>query len=116
MPRAAVVLWAALCTAPLSASAADSQCHGTVGNGRIEHSVKLPGSGRNFVPYSAWGVAAGRTHVHSKVAEVLLAAYDELARAQPSNVYVYGETGWASGGRMRPHRTHQNGYLGSLGS
>jgi penicillin-insensitive murein endopeptidase len=24
-------------------------------------------------------------------------------------VFVYGETGWKSGGRIRPHRTHQNG-------
>ena len=87
----------------------ESQCYGTVSKGRIENSVKLPLGGKNFSAYSAMGAAAGRTHVHGKVAEVLLAAYDELARAQPLNVYVYGETGWASGGRMRPHRTHQNG-------
>ena len=68
--------------------AADSQCHGTVSKGQIENSVKLPASGRNFSAYSAMGVVAGRTHVHSKVAEILLAAYDELAKAQPSNVYV----------------------------
>ena len=23
--------------------------------------------------------------------------------------FVYGETGWAGGGRFKPHRTHQNG-------
>jgi penicillin-insensitive murein DD-endopeptidase len=23
--------------------------------------------------------------------------------------YVYGESGWSSGGRIKPHRTHQNG-------
>jgi penicillin-insensitive murein endopeptidase len=27
----------------------------------------------------------------------------------PSKTYVYGETGWPSGGSFRPHRTHQNG-------
>ncbi|WP_211209399.1 hypothetical protein [Thiofilum flexile] len=27
----------------------------------------------------------------------------------PSKNYVYGESGWESGGRIRPHRTHQNG-------
>jgi penicillin-insensitive murein endopeptidase len=95
--------------APAGVLAAESQCYGTVSKGRIDGSVKLPATGRNFVAYSALGVAAGRTHVHSKVAEVLLAAYAALARGQPANVYVYGETGWASGGRMRPHRTHQNG-------
>jgi len=94
---------------PGHAVAAHSQCYGTVGNGRIENSVKLPTSGRNFTVYSSLGAAAGRTHVHSLVADVILTAYGELAKADPLAVYVYGETGWSSGGRLRPHRTHQNG-------
>ena len=32
-----------------------------------------------------------------------------LAISSPGTRYVYGETGWPSGGRFRPHRTHQNG-------
>jgi penicillin-insensitive murein endopeptidase len=47
--------------------------------------------------------------VHSKVREVVLAAYAALQTTAPSKVFVYGETGWKSGGRFRPHRTHQNG-------
>ena len=94
---------------PLAARAADSRCHGTVGHGSIEHSVKLPVSGPNFEAYSALAATAGRTHVHSKVAEVLGAAYTALAVALPDTRFVYGETGWPSGGRLRPHRTHQNG-------
>lgn len=109
MIRHAALLLSALWACAPSAQAAGSQCHGTVSNGRIENSVKLPASGRNFTAYSMLGVTAGRTHVHSKVADVLLASYEALAEAQPSNVYVYGETGWPSGGRIRPHRTHQNG-------
>ena len=109
MVRQAALLLPALWSCAIPALAATSQCHGTVGKGRIEHSVKLPASGRNFAAYSALGVAAGRTHVHSTVADILLDSYEALARAQPSNVYVYGETGWPSGGRIRPHRTHQNG-------
>lgn len=89
--------------------AADSQCFGTVSNGRIEGSVKLPTSGPNFAAYSAVGAALGRTYVHSKVAETIVAAYDALRADFPSNRYVYGESGWPSGGRFRPHRTHQNG-------
>jgi penicillin-insensitive murein DD-endopeptidase len=27
----------------------------------------------------------------------------------PDKVYVYGESGWREGGRIKPHRTHQNG-------
>lgn len=92
-----------------AAHAADSQCFGTVSNGRIEGSVALPASGPNFSPYSHAAIALGRTHVHAQVAEIVAAAYAELARLTPGVHYVYGETGWPSGGRFRPHRTHQNG-------
>lgn len=89
--------------------AADSQCFGTVSNGRIEHSVKLPSSGSNFSSYSTVAAAAGRTYVHSKVKQVVVDAYAATASSAPSTVFVYGETGWSGGGRFRPHRTHQNG-------
>ena len=89
--------------------AVESRCFGTVNKGRIERSVKLPASGANFVAYSSLGVAAGRTYVHSKVEEIVAAAYAAVAASDPSLTFVYGETGWRSGGRMRPHRSHQNG-------
>jgi len=95
--------------APLLATAAESRCFGTVSKGRIEGSVKLPLSGANFSVYSKLAATAGRTHVHSKVAAILEASYRALAVSSPGTVYVYGEAGWPSGGRFRPHRTHQNG-------
>jgi len=91
------------------AFAAESQCFGTVSKGRIEGSVRLPTSGPNFAAYSSLAATAGRTHVHSKVADVMTASYAALQATSPSTTYVYGETGWPSGGRFRPHRTHQNG-------
>src|SRR5262245_56167063 len=99
----------AVILAPMLAVAAESQCYGTVSNGRIEGSVKLPLSGANFSAYSTLAATAGRTHVHSRVAAILEASYKALAVARPETRYVYGETGWPSGGRFRPHRTHQNG-------
>ncbi|MDR2207630.1 MAG: penicillin-insensitive murein endopeptidase [Azoarcus sp.] len=92
-----------------SAMGAESVCYGTPSNGRLEAGVQLPGSGVNFEPYSSLGVAAGRTYVHSAVADVVLIAYSSLARSMPEVKYVYGESGWKEGGRIRPHRTHQNG-------
>jgi len=80
-----------------------------VSNGRLEHGVKLPLSGPNFSAYSSIAANVGRTYVHSKVLEVVVAAYSALKRSAPRSVFVYGETGWATGGRIRPHRTHQNG-------
>jgi penicillin-insensitive murein endopeptidase len=88
---------------------AESRCFGTVSKGRLEAGVKLPVSGPNFEAYSAVGAMAGRTHVHSKVAEVVVAAYAAVAAVDPGVTFVYGESGWPSGGRFRPHRTHQNG-------
>jgi penicillin-insensitive murein endopeptidase len=88
---------------------AQSQCYGSVSSGRIKNSVKLPMSGPNFSAYSKLGALIGRTYVHSTVAAIIATSYAEAFKSDPQVVYVYGETGWPSGGRMRPHRTHQNG-------
>jgi penicillin-insensitive murein endopeptidase len=71
--------------------------------------VQIAKSGPNFEPYSSAGVVAGRTYVHSKVANVISDAYGALARSKHEAKYVYGESGWKKGGRIKPHRTHQNG-------
>jgi penicillin-insensitive murein DD-endopeptidase len=92
-----------------SAQAADSQCYGTVSQGRLTGGVQLPSSGANFAAYSALGTVAGRTYVHAKVADILAASYAALQSSSPDASYVYGETGWQLGGQFKPHRTHQNG-------
>jgi penicillin-insensitive murein endopeptidase len=88
---------------------AQSTCFGTVSQGRLENGVALPGSGANFGAYSAAASVLRRTHVHTRVAQIVVAAYAALEKSAPGKVFVYGETGWPSGGRFRPHRTHQNG-------
>jgi penicillin-insensitive murein endopeptidase len=95
--------------AATSAVASESTCFGTVSNGRLENGVRLPISGANFSSYSSLAANLGRTYVHSKVLEVVVDAYSALEKSTPRTIFVYGETGWASGGRIRPHRTHQNG-------
>jgi penicillin-insensitive murein endopeptidase len=103
-------LGAALAALLSHASAqADSTCFGTAAQGRLEGGVPIPESGPNFRPYSTLGVTMGRTYVHAKVAAVMQRAYGALAAAAPGKVFVYGESGWAKGGRIKPHRTHQNG-------
>ena len=90
-------------------ASATSVCHGTPGNGRLEAGVPLPESGANFTPYSVLGVTLGRTHAHAKVAAAVGVAYATLERTAKGTMFVYGESGWSSGGRIKPHRTHQNG-------
>jgi len=91
------------------APAQASTCYGRVAQGSITGAVALPGSGPNFAAYSRLGVHLGRTHVHEQVRDIVVDAYAALARGFPGKRYVYGETGLREGGRMRPHRTHQNG-------
>lgn len=92
-----------------TSAAAQSVCFGSSSSGRLEGGVQLPLSGPNFVPYSALGLHLGRTYVHSRVARTVAAAYHALESAAPGKLYVYGESGFATGGLFKPHRTHQNG-------
>lgn len=94
---------------PLSALAQESTCYGSTSNGRLETGVKLPRSGKNFVSYSFIADMAGRTYVHSKVRDILLAAYKELESTQKDKVFKYAETGFKEGGEFKPHKTHRNG-------
>ena len=52
---------------------------------------------------------SGQTGTTGSISGTVIASYAALNAASPSTIYVYGETGWPSGGRFRPHRTHQNG-------
>lgn len=96
-------------TFAIAAEKQESTCYGTTDKGRIENSWQLPSSGKNFSAYSSVGAVTGRNYVHSKVYQAVLDAYKNLELKTPDKVFVYGETGWESGGRFRPHKTHQNG-------
>lgn len=102
----AVALLALTASGPVAAL---STCHGTPSKGRIDGAVQLPESGTNYSAYSSLGVSLGRTYVHERVRDIVVTAYSGLAAAAPGTILLYGETGWKSGGRLRPHRTHQNG-------
>ncbi|TMP37528.1 penicillin-insensitive murein endopeptidase [Pseudoalteromonas rubra] len=95
--------------APVLVSAKTSTCYGTTARGALSDGVELPHSGNNFEGYSQLARLAGRTYVHSEVYEIVTAAYQALEQTHPDKVYKYAETGFAAGGRFRPHRTHRNG-------
>lgn len=92
-----------------SALALESTCYGSTSNGRLENGVQLPSKGNNFVSYSTTAELLGRTYVHSKVKEIILASYKSLETEMPKKVYKYAETGFKEGGKFSPHKTHQNG-------
>lgn len=89
--------------------ATESICHGTTSNGRLENGVKLPHSGTNYTSYSSTAEFLGRTYVHSKVHDIIIASYQYLETIAPSKVYKYAESGFEEGGKFSPHKTHQNG-------
>lgn len=88
---------------------AASTCYGTPADGRLENGVSLPLSGENFQAYSTLGWMLGRTYVHDRVRQAVLGAWRALETSAPGITWVYGETGWPMGGRLRPHKTHRNG-------
>ncbi|POZ51494.1 replication initiation protein [Methylovulum psychrotolerans] len=96
------------CTGP-AVAAEESRCYGTPAHGALANGWQLPSAGQNFSVYSGAGVLIGRNYVHSQVYRTVVAAYQALAVQLPSKVFVYGESGWQSGGRFRPHKSHQNG-------
>jgi len=89
--------------------AQQSTCYGTTANGRLEHGVKLPAEGDNFVGYSGLAATLGRTYLHSTVRDIVIDAYKRLEQSAPGKVFKYAETGLAGGGEFKPHKTHQNG-------
>ena len=86
-----------------------SRSIGSPAAGRLVHGKRLPSSGPGFRTYSRLGSLLGRTTVHSAVRATVLDAYAEVHDQHPDLRFVVGETGWPRGGRIRPHRTHQNG-------
>ncbi len=104
-----LVLAVVIALASPAALAAGSICYGTPERGALRDGCRLPFSGDNFTAYSRLGAAAGRTYVHCTVREIVLSAYADMAARHSGVRFVYGETGFASGGKFDPHKTHQNG-------
>lgn len=90
-------------------SSRPSESIGTTSDGQLINGKRLPSAGTNFQTYSRFGSLIGRTAVHDRVRATVLDAYEQVATEHPDITFVFGETGWPKGGRIRPHRTHQNG-------
>jgi len=86
-----------------------SRSSGTVAKGHLEHGRPLRPWGQGYATYSFLGAALGRQYVHAAVRDAVEAACAASAGREPRRTFVLGETGWPDGGRLRPHRTHQNG-------
>lgn len=95
--------WLPATTEPASIS------YGTAHDGWLQHGVSLPLRGKNFVPCSYLLNIAGRNYVHSTVRDIVLDAYRTMETVRPGYCFKYGETGWPTGGKIKPHKSHRNG-------
>ncbi len=87
----------------------NSQSLGTVKNGNLVYGKRLPSKGINFITCSRLRSLLVRNSVKNLVRETVLESYDSVYKAMPEITFVYGETSWPNGGRLWPHKTHENG-------
>ncbi|MFT5858708.1 MAG: penicillin-insensitive murein endopeptidase [Flavobacteriaceae bacterium] len=86
-----------------------SVVHGSVSNGSIENSVLIPFDGKNFHYFDTNSYLLGRAFAHQAVVESLVTAYSELDSLVPNRQFTIMESANEHGGKLFPHRTHQNG-------
>jgi len=82
---------------------------GTVSNGSLKNGYILPFSGANFHYFDTTSYLKNRCFVHQKVRDALLATYKTLETVTPERNYGIMECSNEHGGKISPHRTHQNG-------
>lgn len=86
-----------------------SQSIGTVSNGSIRNATLLPFSGEGYCYFDTSSYLQGRAFMHTGVADLLKSTFREFAERHPDRRCVLMECSHANGGRLYPHRTHQNG-------
>jgi len=83
---------------------------GTRSNGKLENAYLFSYSGNNF-KYFSWlsYYAMDNGYIHSKVHNALIDAYQICEKTCPNTQFKVMECANKKGGKMRLHRTHQNG-------
>lgn len=83
---------------------------GKVNNGALKNGVKFAYYGKNYNYFSFTSYfLLRRSYVHEKVRLVTLNAYRNLNKRFPNQQWGIMECSRPHGGKMKPHRTHQNG-------
>lgn len=86
-----------------------SQSVGTVSAGSLKNGKLMPYKGNNFAYFDSLSYVKGRAFVHDKVKKAVLATYSTLEQLHPNRMFYLMECSNKNGGKMFPHRTHQNG-------
>jgi penicillin-insensitive murein endopeptidase len=86
-----------------------SQSKGAVSGGSLVNGRLMPFSGPNFQYFDTASYLGGRAFVHEKVQQIVVDAYAALAVQIPGRQFYTMECSQEHGGKMFPHKTHQNG-------
>lgn len=87
-----------------------SKSYKTVSNGSLENAYLFPYRGSNFKYFSCISYyLMNNAYVHSKVYLTVLDSYKELESTAPNYTFQIMECSDKEGGKLRLHRTHQNG-------
>ncbi len=86
-----------------------SSSKGTTNNGILENGKLMPFQGKNFTYFNVESYLASRAFVHQKVKKSVLQNYKNLENLYPNQLFTFMECSHEHGGKMLPHRTHQNG-------
>lgn len=92
-----------------------SQSHGTVQKGSLENGKLIPYSGDNFSYFDTTSYLNGRAFVHGKLYHTIIDSYKDVQSAFPEHNFVLMECSNKNGGKIWPHRTHQNGLSVDFG-
>lgn len=87
----------------------ESTSHGSVGNGSLENATLIPYEGDNYSYFDASSYLGGRAYTHSRVAKITIDTYESLQKKGIDRHFKVMEFSRKEGGKMFPHRTHQNG-------
>lgn len=77
--------------------------------GSLRGGAPLRCTGKNFESFSDVACVLGRNHLHPLAIGTIEDAYASLEATHPTRGWQFGDFGWKAGGRLRPHKTHQNG-------
>lgn len=83
---------------------------GKVNEGAVKNAYQFPRKEGNmrYFSYTSYYLF-GRAYVHSSVYTIVMDTYKEMEKTHPEKKWRLAECSRRKGGRMFPHRTHQNG-------
>jgi penicillin-insensitive murein DD-endopeptidase len=94
-----------------------SVSEGTVGNGKLINGHRIPFKGNNYEYFSSFSYnILNRGYVNGVVKDAVLNTYKECESFCPDMKFIIMECSHKTGGRIKPHRTHQNGLSIDFGT